>query len=203
MLFTIGYALKKPKRTGKITSWELHLWLRLEAYDQQNPAKLCINFALYIKLGVKEAIVKAHEWYERGNSSADPIDAFSNYWRAFNNLYSPGRKGQEREKIVAFLRGSITEERAALLLSANADCVNYLVSKPTVDMRGNGKDTGPNIAAYNSATTAFAKLEQLLLVVYQVRCNLEHGQKSPTRQRDVKLCKCSAPIVAALIKSDA
>jgi hypothetical protein len=52
MLFTIGYALKKPKRTGKITSWELHLWLRLAAYDEQNPAKLCINFALYIKLVV-------------------------------------------------------------------------------------------------------------------------------------------------------
>ena len=147
--------------------------------------------------------MKALEWHERGENSADPIDALSNYWRGFNNLYASAGIGQEREKIVAFLRARVTEEQATAVLTANADCITYLVSEPTVDMRGNGKDTAPNIAAYSAASTALAKLEQVLLVIYQVRCNLEHGQKSPSRQRDIELCKCSAPIVAALIKSEA
>jgi hypothetical protein len=27
------------------------------------------------------------------------------------------------------------------------------------------------------------------MVIYQIRCNLAHGQKSPNRERDVQLCK--------------
>lgn len=49
-------------------------------------------------------------------------------------------------------------------------------------MRGNGKDTTPYIHAFEFATDALAKLKEIFMVIYQVRCNLEHGQKSPSSE---------------------
>jgi hypothetical protein len=147
--------------------------------------------------------MKANEWHQRGTEATDPIEAFSNFWRAFNHLFFAASNGPEREKIIAFLRATIAEDKAAHLLESNADCVTYLLSEPIIDMRGNGRDTAPNAAAYSAATGALDELEQVILTIYQVRCNLEHGQKSPSRERDIQLCKCAAPIVAALAKRDA
>lgn len=147
--------------------------------------------------------MKAHEWHERGNQASDPIDAFSNFWRGFNNLYFQAGNSRERKKIWTFLQNSICEERASYILSAHAGCVNYLVSEPVIGMGGNGSDTAPNIAAFKAATSSLVKLKEVVMVIYQIRCNLEHGQKSPRRERDVQLCRCAAPIIAALIKHDA
>jgi hypothetical protein len=149
----------------------------------------------------QERAVKAHEWHQRGKKTSDPIDAFSNFWHGFNNLYAPMRKRNEREKIQTFLQDSICEERASHLLSTHAGCIDYLLSEPVIDMRGNGKDTAPNIAAFKAATSYLVKLKEVVMVVYQVRCNLVHGQKSPNRPRDVLLCQCATPIIAALIES--
>lgn len=145
--------------------------------------------------------MKAYEWYERGIQASDPIDAFSNFWRGFNNLYAPmrTRNESETETIQTLLQNSICEERASHLLSAHASCIDYLLSEPVINMRDNGKDTAPNIAAFMVATSSLVKLKEVVIVVYQVRCNLEHGQKSPSRMRDVHLCQCAAPIIAELI----
>jgi hypothetical protein len=147
--------------------------------------------------------MKAREWHERGARAEDPFDALSNFWRGFNNLFFTAGNGAERQKITAFLQGNVSEAGAVRLLSEYADCVDYLLSEPVIDMRGNGKDTAPNIAAFKAATTSLEKLEHVLMVVYQVRCNLEHGQKSPNRERDAELCRRSAPIIAALVEHDA
>ena len=70
-------------------------------------------------------------------------------------------------------------------------------------MRGKGRDTAPNMEAFNTAADSMRKLDELFMVIYQVRCNLEHGQKSPNRGRDVLLYQCAAPIVAEVIQHDA
>jgi hypothetical protein len=143
--------------------------------------------------------VKAHEWYERGKQAADPIDSLANFWRGFNNLYSSTSKGKERKRIKLFLRNSVTKAEAERLLVAEAASVDVLLSRPVNDMRGNGSDTAPNIGAFNVATDSIVKLQELFMVVYQVRCNLEHGQKSPSRDRDMRLCEAAALIVAAVL----
>lgn len=141
--------------------------------------------------------MKAREWLGRGESATDPFDALSNYWRGFNNLFA-GR-GQERELISAFLRSQIDEPFAQNLIDAQAKGANVLMQQPVVDMRGNGRDTSPYIDQYDIAETAIEKLVALFMVIYQVRCNFEHGQKSPSRDRDRELCRAACPFVAALV----
>lgn len=147
--------------------------------------------------------MKAREWFERGKQAADSIDAFSNFWRGFNNLFSPIGNGQERDKIRSFLSRHITEVQAKEIIESNVAGVAYLLSQPVIDMRGNGRDTASCIQAFNATTESLVKLQELFMVIYQVRCNLEHGQKSPHTERDVQLCKSAAPLVAYVVDQNA
>lgn len=144
--------------------------------------------------------MKAREWLEHGRKSTDPIEAFSSFWRGFNNLFLSNGNGQERDKIKRFLSENITEEQAQALLEMNAASVEFLVSQPVIDMRGNGRDTTPNITAFNAAANSKAKVHELFMIIYQVRCNLVHGQKSPSNDRDIHLCACAAPMIAYVIE---
>lgn len=143
--------------------------------------------------------MKAREWFVRGNETTDPVEAFANYWRGFNNLYFAVGNGIERDKIRLILSQSISLAQADEMLQANASGISYLLSQPVIDMRGNGKDTTLYIHAFEVATDALAKLKEVFMVIYQVRCNLEHGQKSPSSERDIQLCQYASPLVAQVV----
>ena len=143
--------------------------------------------------------MKAREWLERGIQEDDPIDSFSNYWRGFNNLYFGVGNGPERNKIREFLSQNIAEVDADAILQSHANEISYLLSQPVIDMRGNGRDTAGNIQAFNNENNPLVKLQEVFMVIYQVRCNLEHGQKSPNRDRDIQLCQNASPLVGNII----
>lgn len=143
--------------------------------------------------------MKAREWIERGKNSDDPIDAFTNYWLAFNSLFFDEVNGDERAKIKAYLRKNSSEITAAKLLASHPTQIDYLLSQPVIDMRGNGKDTGSNVEAFNTAADSLTKLEELFMIIYQVRCNLMHGQKSPSRERDITLCQSALCILTDVV----
>jgi hypothetical protein len=67
-------------------------------------------------------------------------------------------------------------------------------------MRGKGNDTSQFIVAFQAASDELERLINLFMVIYQVRCNLEHGQKSPSRDRDIQLCRASEPFVRAVLE---
>ena len=146
--------------------------------------------------------MKAREWLGRGIKEIDPIDAFSNFWRGFNSLFFGASQGNERDKIKTFLDQSISEADAKTILQDYASEVFYLLSQPVIDMRGNGRNTAENIQAFTTATSSLVKLQEVFMIIYQVRCNLEHGQKSPSRERDIQLCQCASPLVAHVVSSN-
>jgi len=148
---------------------------------------------------------KAHEWLERGKQMADPVDAFSNFWRGFNNLFSSvgPSHSQERDQIRSYLDSNVTPEQAQEILDINSSNIDYLLSQSVIDMRGNGKDTSQHIEAFNTAACPKVKVSELFMVIYQVRCNLEHGQKSPSRARDVRLCECAGPVISYILERNA
>lgn len=144
----------------------------------------------------------AREWLQRGISAVSPIDALADYWRAFNNLYAATRSnGAERTKIRSYLNQAVSDEIATEVLAVDDESLAVLLARPVTDMRGGGRDTNPAIEAF--ATTASNQKEKLIalfMIIYQVRCNLEHGDKSPTATRDLALCKASAVFVAAVVE---
>lgn len=140
----------------------------------------------------------AHEWLERGKAAHSPIDAFTDLWRGFNNLYGHG-DAREIDRIKGYLSAHIPSGVASQVISTYRDQVAYLLSQPVMDMRGNGRDTAAAIAAFRGTENPLDQLCELLAIIYQIRCNLQHGQKSPTANRDLHLCECAAPIVAAIV----
>lgn len=144
--------------------------------------------------------MSAIDWLERGESESDPFNKMFNLWCAFNNLFFRVGNGNERSKIETFLKQKIAKESASSILEVYTSEINYLLSKPIIDMRGNGKTTNENITIFNNTTEPVAKLVQVFMIIYQVRCNFDHGQKSPLNKRDVELCRLAAPIVAEVVK---
>lgn len=142
--------------------------------------------------------MKALEWLERGSSSDDPFNALSNYWRAFNNLFAG--QGNERQLISLYLHKKVNDQFAWSLIDAYSKQADDLLSMPVVDMRGNGRDTSQFIQQFDQASTALEKLVALFMIIYQVRCNFEHGQKSPSQQRDQMLCEAACPFVSAVVQ---
>lgn len=143
--------------------------------------------------------MKASEWLRRAKTRNDPADRFGNLWRGFNNLYAPYSGSNERDRIAQLLRTTVSEVDAATILDPNSKSVEYLVSTPVRDMRGNGRDTSPYIARYAKAGGALDRLVALSGIIYQVRCNLEHGQKSPSRKRDIELCHHSSEVLQSIM----
>lgn len=147
--------------------------------------------------------MKAREWFQRSRERSDSMDAFSDLWRAFNSLYATNRLRSEQEKIQAFLAAHVPEAQAAEVLEAHPSEVGYLLSQPVIDMRGNGRDTTQNIQRYTAASDSLSKLKEVFLVIYQVRCNLKHGQKSMNRERDVQLCSAAVPLMSYVVDRNA
>ncbi len=147
--------------------------------------------------------MKAREWYNQCLERDDPIDSLTDVWRGFNNLFYSETGGSEREKINNYLSARVSEETAKELIGGHQKEIAYLISQPVVDMRGNGRDTEESINEYNSSGDNLEKLKALFTIIYQVRCNLEHGQKSPTRGRDIELCSSSWPLVAKIVDTNA
>lgn len=143
--------------------------------------------------------MKARKWLTRGQNTADPFNGLSEVWRGFNNLFFPVEGRNEREKIKAFLVSKLSGDDASALLDKHKKQIAYLLARPVMDMRGNGKDTSQNMQAFQATTDPIEKVVQLFLVIYQVRCNLEHGQKSPDRARDAGLCDSASPIVGHVV----
>jgi hypothetical protein len=141
----------------------------------------------------------AQEWFTRGQEANDPFDALSNFWRAFNHLFFPGPNAQERDKIRRFLRQNVGEAEARDLLRRHPEPIRCLLEYPVIDMRSNGRDMSANITAFHAADPPQTKLEELLMIIYQVRCNFEHGQKAPSNDRDRGLCASAAVLLRDVI----
>ncbi len=143
----------------------------------------------------------AREWLERGRGAASPIDAVTDYWRGFNNLYAAARnRGDERTKIRTYLVNTVSSQDAQEILAVDGQALAYLLSRPVINMQGPGQDTLPAMEAFAASADSKVKLAELFMIIYQVRCNLEHGDKSPTVERDNDLCRASAPFVAAVVE---
>ncbi|ECY3521700.1 hypothetical protein H9V85_004519 [Salmonella enterica subsp. enterica serovar Louisiana] len=143
--------------------------------------------------------MKAQEWLNRGRLTEDPMDAFSNYYRGLNHLFSSITNGSERDKIAYILQEKISDENAADILNAHSKNVDILISEPVIDMRGNGKNTAIHIQNFKNGENNIEKLKSIFMIIYQIRCNFEHGQKSPSRERDISLCKNSLPLLDSAI----
>ena len=145
--------------------------------------------------------MKAKEWLARSREGRDSIESFSNSWIAFNGLYSSSRHEPERDKISRCIDENVNDDVAHSLMQKYEEEIAYLLSRPVINLRRKERDTQEHVELFNRSDCFVEKLKSIFMIIYQVRCNLIHGDKSPTRERDLELCANSVGLVCDVVKA--
>lgn len=95
--------------------------------------------------------MKSLEWLQRGLNHDDPMDCLSNCWMGFNNLYSAHQSNSEIQAIKQFIDANVDVGTAQKLIDNHQTEITYFMSRPIIDMRGNGRNSQRDIDSYNSS----------------------------------------------------
>lgn len=148
-------------------------------------------------------------WYQFGIEHNDPFFVkFVALWMAFNEQFSSIKKPAPRDKNIKYLdyaertkiniycEKNVQKMESVHQLVWNSPCIQIFLKEPVKDMRA-GTLTESNQDDFDNLTSkrGIEQTKALLQTIYQVRCNLFHGSKSPDEQRDIDLVRCSGEIM--------
>ncbi len=140
----------------------------------------------------------AVEWYNYGiESGNDKIIKFMMHWIAFNWLYREHVKEYEYQCIIAYCKEHFDELSTYDPFSTPE--IQVFLEEPVRDMKfkNDREDRWESL----KHGTRKQKLISLFLSMYQVRCNLFHGDKSLRIERDVRLIESSSVILENYLKT--
>ncbi len=149
-----------------------------------------------------------YDWYRYGTEINDPFFVkFMAMWMIFNFLYNDHYKrnygnGYKKDgiKIDAYCRDKkeiLTRVYDKVFKSSFIE----IFKDNAVNSLGNSNDGISNWKILKNKNAAPAeRMKALLKIIYIVRCNLFHGWKNPTNERDVELIRCSGEILQMIIE---
>lgn len=131
---------------------------------------------------------------------------FAVLWMAFNALYGVRGGRSERARVISTVRMFLREHDALGILERCQQPINAIGALPPGDMRRASSDPRFRMASEEDWSTyrkpSASPQERLAAVtglLYQVRCNLLHGSKDPSNDRDRMLVAASVDILNALL----
>jgi hypothetical protein len=132
--------------------------------------------------------------------------AFLRLWAAFNCLYGEEDRGIERDRVMQVVQRYLNDPHAQAVIDRIAIEANAIVETPPGDMRKDSSDrrfrehSERCAAIYRDQTlSSKERLSGLMGVIYQVRCNLLHGDKDPDDARDMILVRHSSSVLEAVL----
>ena len=141
------------------------------------------------------------DWFNRSQMRVTPrssiFDKFMSLWVAFNawGTYQ-SKKGKDAEMLSWIKINTDLPRIHAELMKDNEDYrykVVRLAQYEVLDMRPGHEGQSKSINDINS-------FDQLLDVIYQIRCNLFHGQKSEIDPHDCELVDLAFHILSKVFK---
>lgn len=118
-------------------------------------------------------------------------DEYTRAWSSFNQFYNAESDGSERSRAMNSILNHMSESQAQNLLVRLTDSIAFFTRLPPADMRRNKADEGYRLKGKqdldivnDSHKASLERIAHLVSVLYQVRCNLVHGEKDPDSKRD-------------------
>ncbi|HHF2988654.1 TPA: hypothetical protein ACPJ0P_004683 [Vibrio alginolyticus] len=143
------------------------------------------------------------------NNLGGVVSEFRDNWlavQAYSTAYENG--GDQRSTIIHAIESSLSEDVCQAILVKFETEIQYLHSSPVGDLRfENSHDRfyqngNRDIqAVINTDNSSQVRLAHLVCVVYQIRCNLDHGHKELTTARSQKLFDIGNRIIQAVIEA--
>ncbi len=138
---------------------------------------------------MRNAISVSRIWKGKAEKESDCYDKFVYLWFAFNSLYNQhfdAYRNSERDAIKNLVNDNkhcFSEQVASKLF--NDSSVIYFQDRIIRDCKGTGRDTRQNSLKLRDPNShRFEKVKALCMILYQVRCNLFHGNKMFGRDSD-------------------
>lgn len=147
----------------------------------------------------KDYILK---WIEKSRQEEDNFDKFVYGFFALNAMYSIYYDGNERQAIKALFESSIKdhyEEYRAILYSpeydyfCNRPAIKNCKYDPTKEFPG-PRDTARDTMKLLDRSPKSSN-RAMLMILYQIRCNLFHGNKSFGDSNDQEIMKNAAELL--------
>ncbi|HEX8213313.1 MAG TPA: hypothetical protein VF584_24270 [Longimicrobium sp.] len=132
---------------------------------------------------------------------------FQQAWTSFNTCYNTaGSGGSERDRVLRGIRRYVNDADAAALLPQLDASIRYFSHLPPGDTRRSANDPSfrqtatEDLQIVNDPASAPAeRLARLMGVIYQIRCNLAHGDKDPDVLRDRELVHHSVEVINQVV----
>jgi len=152
---------------------------------------------------MKNPVEIAQTWFEKANQAEDHYDRFVYLWFALNALYNEFFTGSERKAISDLIYSDdyrLNNSKINEIL--NIPEVEFFKNRIIRDCRGNGRDTCAYAAILKSNSYSHKKkLDNLLKILYQVRCNLFHGNKMFGRDSDDEVILHASTALRKVVES--
>ena len=130
----------------------------------------------------------AAEWIDRAQNAEDIYDKFISAYIALNFLYNEREERCERDRMVNYLMNVTNYLRIDPIAAHNIE--EYL-AYPVVNMT-------PRSPRKRQSQKVFDK-RSLFAAIYQVRCNLFHGNKTLGDHRDRRLVAQGADVIIDIL----
>lgn len=128
-------------------------------------------------------------------------------WISFNTLYTLVRGGSEREQVMNMVRQTVAVDQSEEFLASLLEPITFFTQLPPGNMRYDRADprfrqqSEADLTVVNDAAQdPVERLARLMSVVYQIRCNLLHGEKDPINDRDRDLVQWSYVVLSATLE---
>lgn len=137
-------------------------------------------------------------WKEKGNKENDEFSKFICYWIAFNCwLYTITDEIGDRNALIKLYKKSSTNNKFKKLVCDNKNNLKDKVKnlKEVCPIKNNRK---------NGCEKTISKaddFEEVMNVIYEIRCNLFHGSKSDEDLRDSEVIKGAVPVLEIIVKN--
>jgi hypothetical protein len=145
----------------------------------------------------------AKSWLSKAELETDSFDCFVSLWFGFNAIYNEFFFGNERQAIGDLVYSNqYTLNSQKLVKIFNHHSVSFFKTRIIRDCRGIGKDTSEYAAIIgNTYYSPNRRLKALLMILYQVRCNLFHGNKIYDRDSDRQVISNAAAALLIILQA--
>ena len=143
------------------------------------------------------------------NNLGGVVSEFRDNWlavQAYSTAYENG--GDQRSTIISAIESSLSEDTCQEVLTNFESDIEYLHNNPVGDLRFENSDerfsrngSRDIQAVLNTDNSSQTRLANLICVVYQIRCNLDHGHKELTTARSQKLFDIGNRVISSVIEA--
>ncbi|GEM_PF-3286217 len=204
----VADSVDNHKDDAKKRQDENEKWLLLEIIQDLDNGKIKWEKTIY-----EEQIERLNwkEWYNYGVEHNDPFFVkFMALWIYFNHLYRrfPGKyvdkRGEEREgaeyaKIIEWCNEQRKRFKTKYEMVFNSPFIKIFLDDKVIDVKSNYQNR-ETFEALKDDKDIYKRTNALFQTMYQVRCNLFHGDKRFNDPRDIELVRCAGEILEIYLK---